>query len=503
VKNRIIKTTLLLLAVFLLAACNNQYMYEPETADYSLIEDYVSYEEYTADENYADEEYIEERQITEDEYAQGYKIEPLEPITFTTTMRIHIDMPEFTFHRTLGDLLIPVPTPEFFLYTKREVTITIFDENDNLIQEIDGLIQRSLEPSHDPEGFNIGFDDFNFDGYLDMVLITAVWPGRVGNIDKSFWLWDSEIGQFVRNPQLSGIAFYGLGVNHETRQITTSQRLDHAQILRHYFEYNNGVFELVARAEMYFTFDNEQAHRYRRITRTDIKTDEVTVEIVPTNPNGSDIITPADVTFVESIEQPGFNVPLLVQMDAWRQNEHKRTLGRNEYEVNITVWTYGGRLVQQITGITANFNLSRPNWFDDYNNPFNFHLLDYNGDGYLDMGLRVGTGGSQMGDPHHFWLWNAESRQFVRSPELERISDGGSIWLTDDGYIRSWSRLSFSDRSTRTFAFINGELTLIQTELVEHVYDLEESRGRMRTTVTDYINNTETITFEEININPR
>ena len=145
------------------------------------------------------------------------------PITFSTTMRIHEDMPEFTFYRKLGDYLL---NPAF-IDNERYVTVTIVDENGNLIQIIDGIVQGGHGGwmTADHELFEIQFDDFNFDGYMDMWLITAVNPGTAGGAWGYYWLWEPERGQFVKNEQLGIIGdMVWLNVDYENNQISTVSR---------------------------------------------------------------------------------------------------------------------------------------------------------------------------------------------------------------------------------------------------------------------------------------
>ena len=39
-----------------------------------------------------------------------------------------------------------------------------------------------------------------------------------------------------------------------------------------------------------------------------------------------------------------------------------------------------------------------------------------------------------MNDSHYIWLWDSDTMQFIRNEELELISWGGSISLSDEGY---------------------------------------------------------------------
>ena len=151
-------------------------------------------------------------------------IAPKLQTTFTTHMRIHPNMPPFTFIRTLGDF---VETADFS-EAERYVTITILNEDGALVQEIDGIIQGGQADWATAEHslMSLQFDDFNFNGYLDMWLINAINPGTAGGYFASFWLWDNELEQFVQSYQLSDISHMAhITVDTENRQVLTHHKL--------------------------------------------------------------------------------------------------------------------------------------------------------------------------------------------------------------------------------------------------------------------------------------
>ena len=137
----------------------------------------------------------------------------------------------------------------------------------------------------------------------------------------------------------------------------------------------------------------------------------------------------------------------------------------HEYDVSIIVVNEYGYITQQIHNLTASYRFLRTASWDievDADNPLNFHLVDYDGDGYLDMGLRASPGGSLMNDPHYIWLWDVELMQFVRNDELELVSWGGSISLRENGHIFSSFRLTSGHYVFLEYSFYNRYLTLIQ-----------------------------------------
>ena len=200
------------------------------------------------------------------------------PETFTTTKRLHEDMPEYTFIRTLGDF---VDFPDF-MEEERYVSITILDENGNIIQEIKDIVQGGhgywMVPQH--EIFDIRFEDFNFDGYMDMWLITAANPGTAGGEWGYHWLWHPESGQFVLNEQLNfiGGGMTWLSVDYETQQIITSQRAGPGHFVRDFYEYHDGDFIHVLSIETIPAWHRVDGDYDLEIITTNRITGEITVE---------------------------------------------------------------------------------------------------------------------------------------------------------------------------------------------------------------------------------
>ena len=152
---------------------------------------------------------------------------------FTTTMRIHEDMPVFTFHRIVGDY---APEPWHEIPQPREVSIIVKDENGAIIQVISDLTQSSRYGTQ-----GIAFDDFNFDGYLDMRLLRFQ-DGAGGRLVTEYiWLWDRSASQFALNRQLMDIENAGLSANQYTRRIEAFHRAG-ADHFFTFFEYHDGEF---------------------------------------------------------------------------------------------------------------------------------------------------------------------------------------------------------------------------------------------------------------------
>jgi hypothetical protein len=171
-----------------------------------------------------------------------------EKVIFRTTQRVHVDMPEFTFYRIVGDHLSGESDYEF-AGIERYATIIIKDENGNLIQKIDGIAQgghSSWSLAVDDDTFGIRFADFNFDGYLDMWVHTAINPGSAGGAWARYWLWNAETGQFEENAQLSAIHNMSyLSVDEDSQQVLDRFRFSGEHWQTRVFEYINGEFVVV------------------------------------------------------------------------------------------------------------------------------------------------------------------------------------------------------------------------------------------------------------------
>ena len=93
------------------------------------------------------------------------------------------------------------------------------------------------------------------------------------------------------------------------------------------------------------------------------------------------------------------------------------------YYLTLEIFGADNQLIQSIpdihiTGVSDDFFV-----FSD------LRFADWTGNGYWDMSVRVGNGGSIGNDPHHFWLWDVASGQFVFNHELTQLSHMTSIGI--------------------------------------------------------------------------
>jgi len=102
-----------------------------------------------------------------------------------------------------------------------------FDENSDIlnirITDYDGNIIQWIEsiPLIIPwMGYlHISFEDFNFDGFLDMTIIKHA-GGVRGGAPHHIWLWNDDMNEFTFNEELSELSHgRNLEVNTETRQV--------------------------------------------------------------------------------------------------------------------------------------------------------------------------------------------------------------------------------------------------------------------------------------------
>jgi len=162
---------------------------------------------------------------------------------FSVNQRIHSDMPEFTF-RVRGTN-VPEDFETFDSVNSKMVSITITDENGDLVQEMTDLHTAIPANRVDREMRGFAFDDWNFDGYMDI----SLWQfpgGSMRNNPTYYWLWDSSVEQFVRNADLEEFSdFSSLNIISESRRIEGWTRFGAAGGASRVYEYRDGRFIMV------------------------------------------------------------------------------------------------------------------------------------------------------------------------------------------------------------------------------------------------------------------
>lgn len=329
---------------------------------------------------------------------------------FITEQYINPDMGKFTFHRIIGS---PAQSDDYF--SRYPVSIRIYDENNNLIQEISGLYQSTSPFNHlDHDWMQLSFTDLNFDGYMDMRLFSYILSER-GNIqgEHYHWLWDSEIGQFVFNEQLTrSISNTVILTDEETEtwSIGWSWQAGRGHMRVHY-RYIDGEFIIVRREEWNLVRIHE-SHEFDDMLRIHVDSSDL-----PDYAEGGE--------------------PRIKHIGIYADRESS--------------------LIQEIRDIRTNlysaaFHAPPPTPQAKHRfEIFALHFADYNNDGYLDMALATWAGGSLQNSPRMYWLWCTEQHIFVRNEFLERLSDESTVSTTEDGMIVSmsfegsgqWNRMYF------------------------------------------------------------
>ena len=273
---------------------------------------------------------------------------------FTTTMRIHDNLPYFTLHRILGDYL---PEPHYNIPMPVEVTIIIENEAGEVIQTIYGLTQSNQWGSIAYQ--EITFADYNFDGYMDMRLHR--WQDGAGGLlsHDYFWLWDSEQFQFVLNQQLTEMYAAQLTANQETKQIEVFNRGDNASHAHAVWEYHGGKFVRV----------------FERFIRG-----------VSLHSDMPQFIMQVDVNPIQ-------HYPYVAE----------------PHEVNIWFWDEDGIEVDHMQGLVVS-GADWGVWVWQ-----NIRFSDLNDDGYLDFFIWHHWGGEWSTYAHYYFLWCAETGRFATS----------------------------------------------------------------------------------------
>jgi len=162
-------------------------------------------------------------------------------IDFKVTQRIHEQMPEWTFNLS-GSKDRHDSWPD-----NKIEKITIKDNNGVIIQELDG-IKTFNHLTSEENMYGLVFEDWNFDGYLDIGLWASP-GGTMRNNPHYYWLWDNDSGKFVKNEQLEKISDYStISVNTDTKQIESYTRTGPGMHATGYYEYSDGSF-VMARTE--------------------------------------------------------------------------------------------------------------------------------------------------------------------------------------------------------------------------------------------------------------
>jgi len=379
----------------------------------------------------------------------------------TITMRIHEDMPEFTFHLIVGELVPEYLWHEHVIPNPREVSIIIEDESGNIVQEIFNLIVTDVWSGG--WTIEIEFEDFNFDGYLDMRLFR--YRHDVGALfaEEYFWLWDVEQSQFILNEQLMWAAQVGLHANPKTQQIETWLRMTRGGSYRGFYEWHDNVLVQVKHQVSEFFWHGEDGPWYWKFSETDGLTGETITIITPTDIYSIPLEHISTTTIRINEDMPEFTFHRFVgEPSAQMQYEIP-----DPREVGIVIVDEHGAIIQIITGLTQSdwFNLER----------VDIEFVDLNFDGYLDMRLfrwQVGAGGLLAHE--YFWLWDVEQAQFVLNEQMMDIYFSFLDVNAQTQQLEIFMRLWAAGRYYAFYEWHNDELVLVTYIFENHVWHGED-----------------------------
>lgn len=131
---------------------------------------------------------------------------------FTIVQEINDTNRPFNFH--FRGERVYVCEDGFFGTPTDILEIRITDYDGNFIQQIEGIpIIPWMESLH------ISFEDYNFDGFLDMTIIKHA-GGVRGGAPHHIWFWNEYMNKFIFNEKLSELSHgRNLEINMDTRQV--------------------------------------------------------------------------------------------------------------------------------------------------------------------------------------------------------------------------------------------------------------------------------------------
>ena len=207
------------------------------------------------------------------------------PFSFVTEQSIHENLGSFTF--ILDGYYISEYMENYrkkrwvlFMIYSSIHTISIKNPDGTMLQVIDNL-ETMNEHGREDNKFVLTFEDWNFDGYLDMSLMKYV-GGTSGNRPAYYWLWEPGIEQFVQNDDL--MRMNAPEVDTENRKIFDAGKSGMEYFQFSSYEYTNGRFIEVHRTVRdIIRYPEDSNDVFERITETNFITGEVTITLTPYN----------------------------------------------------------------------------------------------------------------------------------------------------------------------------------------------------------------------------
>lgn len=126
-------------------------------------------------------------------------------------------------------------------------TLTILDKDGHVMQEFKEL--NTITPASEDSMYGLSFDDYNFDGNLDICL-WQLQGGSLLNAPSYYWLWDNSTNEYVENEELESISQETwIEADSDAKQVTASARYGTYGSGRDYYEYRDSSFLLVKSEE--------------------------------------------------------------------------------------------------------------------------------------------------------------------------------------------------------------------------------------------------------------
>jgi len=229
------------------------------------------------------------------------------------------------------------------------------------------------------------------------------------------------------------------------------------------------------RTHFYWLWDNELGQFVYDWKLSEVETEDNTIKHTVTQSIGDDM-PPLTITLLGRWIE-GWSSEIRDMADYVQPNIHVIQVKDNE-----------GKIIQEFDRLNAH----PPTWADS----FGLHFADYNFNGFLDMALYLGEGGSMRNSPHIYWLWDNQLGKFVHNQELSNLSQLTTIRINEEqqSLWASW-RDGGHGHGGIALEYIDGAFVEVSAIVHEFIF-MENGEFATRITEFDIIADTEEITYE-------
>jgi len=162
------------------------------------------------------------------------------PFTFTTTQRISWGVwLDFTIEGIIErSYLITIDKSRYYKSDCVSIsTLTINNRDSRVSQAFFDLNTENSYASED-DMYGLSFDDWNFDGYLDVSLLRSP-GGTMKNKPTYYWLWDNSAQEYIANDELNELSLEStVMAASELRQVIAFTRTGPIGYFTGYYEFN-------------------------------------------------------------------------------------------------------------------------------------------------------------------------------------------------------------------------------------------------------------------------